>query len=1193
MEVRETLQAVLAYLKEMVALLSRGQDLDSAETALEDLEDLSAEFQSIKEGKRTYQHFTAKLVGYVVAFSCVGYLQDALTQFIGSIFNDHQAKSMTTHDLKELLDFLKKKWNSDEMKKVRRNSKVKINIGNVCSKLMTLRNNFAHSNETSNDLIRESLQAAVLLLRALGLGKSNARFVIDSLEEMSFLALQHPQDTRAFNAMVHCSWARDVLGAPEAGCDRRSILLSRDKVFVGRGKEMLACKTFLLEQTSKETNGLIVVKGLSGVGKTAFARNLMGVVEDDIRQQLWLCAPTSEILLDELEIHLAGGNRRRKVGREKMTAERYLNLLGALNQHVIVIDDLTSESAGFAASIMRATKHLFIITMQYGRTDDVERIAKHFSAQLRIELPCLRTKESLQLLKERGIAVDKNSMELLTGVLKQLKNLPLALNLFSRTVNWSITGKMTGDQKFGVLKRICQNLKGELLPLKENQLLESDPFHVRGFEGIITLAAKHIAKDPATFCMMAIVCLLSSPGTPWELFENGDDLFGYETTSACDSAKWQATACLESAFNSLFGVRKDFREAAKETLLELGLVSWDWSNRRLVMHDLVSFHIQNTILSNPAWYPEWLAGLDVDVTLRTSEFIIGRVVDMFFAPRSFRSAFSPEYRLWQTFLRLLWRGMQSKHSRLPPFAEWTVSVALFAISYFESRSQPVNFIDQEIMKIMYTAGQGLADHFGKVGALFVRAAWRALLTLTPKNPVFAHTLWLGVFGQALFLGRWPDLTRIVYDSKPPQHFFDFLATPAMARDMSISFHTEGDVGSLRLLEEIFLTTKSKGIGVECVDYNALVKKINKFLIPGVVLHDQLSLHVFLDFARKARTANLRRLKQLPSMDFMDLLQIEVKCSVWLEKFETVFDIIKSCMAFLLVPNVQKLELCLIGAICLCLLGRFEEARSLAKDVLSILQTEITTRPMNTPLQCITLRLLAYLALHEGNLNESLGFLHQTFSLDVSMAAGLRNLNALFRTNLIKGLVFFVQWQESIQAAVFLEIFLWKEMEEDAPLGVMFKPHYAFAVLTHTLREIYLEKLSGTSSRKCRLVARLGRLYRLGHSLLDAGQVAKSKECFKEWLRVWTTMCKEETLAIGTPPPWLLDGQVVLTIGVHVLQTLGKICEEEGNFDQARWCYLQIASVHDCLYLNSHQRRTKNQQDVKRVERMLQPMPTDN
>ena len=666
----ENVASSLAYLREIILLLSSGRDIDSAETALEDLEELSAEFQNIREGKRTDHHFTVKLAGDVVAFSCVGYLQDALAEFIGDVFYDNQTESMTTHNLKQLLDFLKKKWNSDEMKQVRQNNKVKINIGKVCSKLLTLRNNVAHSNETSNELIRESLQGAVLLLKALNLDDSYAKRAIDGLGETGFLA---PQETHSFNAMVHCSWVWDVLGVPEAGYHRRSILLPRDKVFVGRQKEMLACKKFLLEQKSKGANALVVIEGLSGVGKTAFARNLLEDVEQDLRMQLWLCAPTREILVDELEIHLNGlASKRNLSNNGKMSgisAERCMNLLGALNQHVIVFDDLTSESAGFAASLMRATKHLVIITTQYGTTDDIEQIAKHFSAKLRIELPCLSAQESLQLLKERGIAVDKSSMELLTGVLKQLKNLPLALNLFSRTVKWSITGKMTADQKLGVLKRICQNLKDELLPLKENELLESDPFHIRGVEGIVALAAKHIVEDPATFCMMAIVCLLSSPGTPWELFENGDDLFAYEMPSRCDSAKSQAIACLESASNSLFGGRRDFREAAKETLLELGLVSWDGSNQRLIMHELVSFHIQNTILSNPAWYPEWLAGLDDDLSLRTSEFLAGRIVEIFFVTSKLRSLMvisSPEPRTWQNFLLSLWRGMRSRQFQLSP-----------------------------------------------------------------------------------------------------------------------------------------------------------------------------------------------------------------------------------------------------------------------------------------------------------------------------------------------------------------------------------------------------------------------------------------------------------------------------------------------------------------------------------------------
>ena len=381
-------------------------------------------------------------------------------------------------------------------------------------------------------------------------------------------------------------------------------------------------------------------------------------------------------------------------------------------------------------------------------------------------------------------------------------------------------------------------------------------------------------------------------------------------------------------------------------------------------------------------------------------------------------------------------------------------------------------------------------------------------------------------------------------------------------------------------------TKTKP-NVEAV--SKLARRINRFLSPELVLHDQLSLHKFADFASKTRTAYNLRLagnphqNPLTSVCFMELLQIEVKCLVWLELFEDVFDIIKSHMAFLLVPDMQKLELCLIGAICLCLLGRFEESRSLAKDVLSILKAEAAWEPVKTTLQCTTLRLLGYLALHGGDLAESLALFKQTFSLDMCMAA--RTSHAC--TNLLKDLLFFVQWQESVQVVAFLEFFLWRGKEEDAHQGVIFKSHYELRDTTSALREIYLERVYMTSPRKCRLVARLGRLYRLGHSLLESRKVAKSKECFKEWLHVWTMMCGEETLAIGTTPPWLLGGQVVLTIGVHVLQILGRICEEEENFDQARWCYLRVASLHDCLYLKSHRSRTKNHQDVERVEYLLQ------
>ena len=559
------------------------------------------EFKELNAGVRTAVWADTLEGAHVLVLRCLRKLGEDLKQLLGEAIPTDADKYVPVFckggtarmSLADIFKALKKHNGRQEVWALRKKG-VKVNVVQVCNKLIALRNKLAHGKPTSLSYIQRTLQETEQLWKAFQIDQSAFKQIVDYFSQFEAKTGKHRVNVLSVVNIPKSPLSQRNTNART--CERRP-MRQMDCVFVGRECELQMCAEFLSKNglfSIVDEQCLLIIQGVSGVGKSALARRLLHEAETFCVGQLWLCASTRDILLEELEAQLFPFQLEHfKAIRKLSPLERFRFILKQLSPHIIVLDDVHSDLIEFVLLLVQNTRHAIVFTTCHLSKTNVGTLMKSFRTSLSIHLTCLSTEASLQLIRKRGISVDQDSKELVETIISEkLDNLPLLVNLFSSLLKKKF---LANSQKQTSMKGWLNDV---MSCLGRHLFLEDcygvDRFHVRGLVGLVCLALEDLQNDPATFSLMVIIAAIFPSGIPWKFFElDWKPSMAYVEKFGENSQ--ESAVCIHSSIECLFGERQELRFASREKLLRLGLVWWNESNSSVHMHSLLQSFILDQI----------------------------------------------------------------------------------------------------------------------------------------------------------------------------------------------------------------------------------------------------------------------------------------------------------------------------------------------------------------------------------------------------------------------------------------------------------------------------------------------------------------------------------------------------------------------------------------------------------------------
>ena len=660
----------LSYSARIVSLLAQtsdaceGTDMQLTIT-LDRLETLQKENSELVQGRKDKVWVSASEEEDVLLRRCFTYLEIDLRRLLESALPD-EYKAMTGrrtgfNNLNALLEFLKRSCSRRRLRS-RQTCGVSVDdIQSACCAVRNLRNNLAHTSVRACaeergkvQTVKRQFSKAANLWKAFGFYPGHLENVLNYQQTLSCSRRTKSGGfVSVSSAALLATRAHEAVSGP---CIADALHLTppawgKSIAFVGREKELQESFDFLTRSSApvhvhsegkKRSGQLMVISGVSGVGKTSLAGMVLDQLSSQIPRQLWLCASTDDIFAAELQTHLPlhSENSGEKHERRDVVfvASKASTVFRTLPRHLIVLDDVTEDMASLVEMAFSGTIHSVVITTCCSHTQSFTRITELFAEVHHIQLSNLDTIASLRLVKERGIPLIGNDGRLCHILEKDLENLPLAVNMFcslmqcklvekkKKSANESETNhqRPEGKRLFRTQEMVTSILESIEFSLDKNlvkfscQSTESP--HIRGIAGLANIAMERLVEEPPALCLVFILTLvgphtfpLYSLEPPWSVQS------GCQSLGVTDDSKISRVdeACLVSAAQALLGPDGQVRHSALQLLISLGLVTWHAESQMISMHQLLQCYFRMFIFEDASCYSRW-----VDVEPKMLQYVL-------------------------------------------------------------------------------------------------------------------------------------------------------------------------------------------------------------------------------------------------------------------------------------------------------------------------------------------------------------------------------------------------------------------------------------------------------------------------------------------------------------------------------------------------------------------------------------------
>ena len=571
----EEITTALTYTARILPATLNSSTVQSSTASVDLLSSFEKDFQELNMGNTTMVCANTLEGVNVLLLRCFRKFEDELRKLLQEAVPSEYVKqcgeSRTSPGISELFSLLKKYNGRQEIWALRRRG-VKVNFTKVCSKLKKLRNHLAHGVQMTLSFIRHTLNETKHFWAAFQMDQTSLNQIISHLSKFE---ANHQHGVFEKTPSV-VTLVRPVSPTWDRSSYQRRPLRQMDSIFVGRENELKRCIGFLLRKgvvSHGNDPRLLVVEGVSGVGKSALASRILHEARRSQIRQMWICASTQSILLEELGAQLfpfqTDGVAKLRI-MPSVRVQRFHHILKRLPCHLIVFDDVHSDLVDLVASLIQGTQHDVIITSCHLSEVKLDTVLLCFHSHLSLCLSCLSTEASLELIHKRGINIDQHSQDIVKTIIHdKLRNLPLLVNLFSSLLRKKGSGHLRQTSMRAWLEDVSSKLENELLT---EDCLGVDRFHVRGLTGLVCLTLDHLGDDRATVTLMVIIAAMSIAGTPWRLFElDWQPDMDYVDEFEGDPEAQESAVCIHQSMACLFGENDGTRLASRERLLEWGL----------------------------------------------------------------------------------------------------------------------------------------------------------------------------------------------------------------------------------------------------------------------------------------------------------------------------------------------------------------------------------------------------------------------------------------------------------------------------------------------------------------------------------------------------------------------------------------------------------------------------------------------
>ena len=1171
----------LTYTADLVEMICADGDSQDAVVNIHQMKTLLETFyHECAHAQRTEGLPLPVVVGTLV-ITCFDNLQkDLLTVFEDIGWSKMLSKEELAHSKRQglapLLELLCKRWDWNEMKSRRRRD-VRICISVVCKGLISLRNDISHGHLPSlaDRSIVQKLQLVVRLYNALSLDcdvapSSTIGIISDLLDQVK-------PSGHCGSVTVTCSPTIVVECCAQTKTDFRRPLRSIDDVFVGRDKELDLCLNFLRDEHSsefKQRGKLLVIEGVSGVGKSALARQILSWLQNSFKRQLWVCASTEEILASELvELFHLNRSRTRIRQPESSGLTSFNRHLRELQHHLIVLHDLHIDSSSFVAELLRGTNHSVIVTMCVFDRELLTDLANIYPSILHVHLDCLSISSSRQLLNKRSVKIPQDISTLEEVLKNDLECLPLVLNLFASTLKHH-KRMYPGTSYETALLKLRPGLNKELI---EEERRTTDRHFVKGLTGLIAIAIAHMQSCPHVFCLVAILALSGSPSGIPEKFFRKLPLFGSHTSSEAETKDREDHKPIFKVVGRLFGENSKL-DASIISLLDLGLITFDRERSLLKMHQLFRYHIVHSN-DHDIWGRVFGSS-----PVQAKEAIIDVLSQQVLNVMRINSWATENFYLMRFLSYIFLKGGQGSAQeecqiRLP--------MLIFLFIELENSLQlsklEEGFLAKKLLKIV-NADRSNKKHIQFVWAVERFACLTELVNACPEN----HRLLMGLPVLRSFLSKNEALVMMKERSLPPP--FNIFTT----------------LGSLHLVPtESFVSvqvSRFEGQANQCdipvhdqpESKDSTSNQTWSFRKGDVMgctvrnkqeMEDMLCKHASHSTARQAVQAlnTSPEIDQLPAVlsilktaldELMSAGEFNSVCTILLDLSMTGLAALQQgafCLGETVQHNIH--HICQLGATTSCAFGHFKAA-----EVWGLFAIDITDCSGDLRWRSIRSFYLmsSYIALQNGSLETALQSL-ENWLLHSAPWHSFVNYKTI--DDFID---LFIEGHDGLQSIAFLFSFL----DEEGYFGylhgrlrVQALPTVSLAYTITRLIEVLCNRIKGYKQLKG-----VRQLCRLGFASYHRGW-----SCSRQvLLEIWEGLSKlfEQHHEFHEHPVLLPEAQALIAIAAHVLRSLAELHEVDEDISSALHFYNEVLGAQQRIYPSQHQLLKATECNIRRCQAKL-------
>ena len=280
------------------------------------------------------------------------------------------------------------------------------------------------------------------------------------------------------------------------------------------------------------------------------------------------------------------------------------------------------------------------------------------------------------------------------------------------------------------------------------------------------------------------------------------------------------------------------------------------------------------------------------------------------------------------------------------------------------------------------------------------------------------------------------------------------------------------------------------------------------------------------------------------------------------------------------------DILLAGSIVYCSVGLTEKAKSWCKELLRRTEKEEFSSRKRKRYCSLAYAALGHSLLLETSISECLDLL--TMSV-CSIGSELECTWHLADEGIMECCSLFFAYHEVVQVHACLSWFLGRSKKEATKINQFEDSHTTLSskLSSHRspgmmccpllARARRIERVGKTEASQ--ILTMLGRLYQDGLFFFKEKDFQQSKHFYSQWLECWDNLLKRHPQFRDKEVP---EAALLSILAMHVLRSLGRICEQERSYSEAVMFYTRSLNHLDGIFMDIHLTRADLHSDLVRV-----------